>query len=94
MDKAEFLNRLRSLHCIDGYLLPQLTASQQLEFVRNPVRYFMQADKDQSDAIWRRIEGRQKTAIEPPPPDGWPCSHGVPASLRCSVCEQEMEDEE
>lgn len=59
MDRAEFLNRLRSLHNIDGFLLPELSREQQSDFLRDPVRYFMGADKAQSDAIWREVEKRQ-----------------------------------
>lgn len=67
MTKAEFLNRVRSLFNIDPHLLPELTTEQQAEFIREPVRYFIQADKAQSDAIWREVERRQdipKPAIE------------------------------
>lgn len=59
MEKSEFLNRVRSLFNIDGYLLPELTDQQQAEFISNPVRYFISTDKHQSDAIWREIERRQ-----------------------------------
>lgn len=54
-DKRPFLNRVRSLFNIDGYLLPELTAEQQREFIRDPVRYFIGTDKVQSDAIWREV---------------------------------------
>lgn len=59
MEKAEFHNRIRSLYCIDGHLLPELTPEQQREFVADPVRYFIRTDKPQSDSIWREIEKRQ-----------------------------------
>ena len=60
---SQFLNRLRSLFCIDGYLLPELPDEQQREFVRDPVRYFISTDWDQQKAIWREIDKRQ--------PDRW-----------------------
>jgi len=59
MDKAEFLNRLRSLHNIDGNQLPELNWGQQLDFVQSPVKYFIQADDEQQAAIWREVEKRQ-----------------------------------
>lgn len=60
MTKAEFHNRIRSLFCIDGWMLPELTEPQQLEFMDDPVRYFIRTDARQSDAIWREVERRQK----------------------------------
>jgi hypothetical protein len=48
---------------IDGYTLPELTREQQLEFLRDPVRYFLNTDEAQSDAIMREIESRQKSEI-------------------------------
>ncbi len=63
MNKADFLNRARCLFNIDGDLLPELTDEEQWIFVRDPVRYFIRADKRQGDAIWREIEKRQR--VEP-----------------------------
>lgn len=60
MEKHEFRNRLRSLFNIDGPLLPELTTQQQRQFEDDPVRYFMRADREQSDAIWREVEKRQR----------------------------------
>lgn len=57
--KLSFLNHVRSLFNIDGYLLPELTKEQQAEFIRDPVRYFIGTDRKQSDAIWREVLGRQ-----------------------------------
>ncbi|MBO9380075.1 hypothetical protein GG804_25225 [Sphingomonas histidinilytica] len=62
MNKDEFLNRVRSLFNIDGYLLPELSKEDQARFVRDPVRYFMHTDKAQSDAIFREVEKRQVRA--------------------------------
>lgn len=57
----QFLNRLRSLWNIDGYLLADvLSLQQQQDFVRDPVRYFTQSDRKTAEAIWREIERRQK----------------------------------
>jgi SOS-response transcriptional repressor LexA len=58
--KESFRNRVRSLYNIDGHKLPELTEEQQREFVRDPPRYFINTDKQQSDAIWREIEKRQR----------------------------------
>ena len=60
MEQAYFLNCLRSLHNIDGYQLPELNWGQQLNFVQNPVKYFIQADDGQQAAIWREIAKRQR----------------------------------
>ena len=59
MEKRAFLNRIRSLFNIDGYLLPELSKDQQLQFLRDPVRFFLNADEAQSDAIMREVESRQ-----------------------------------
>jgi hypothetical protein len=53
-------NRLRSLYNIDGWLLPELTTEQQLEFIANPPRYLINTDVPQSKAIWREVEKRQR----------------------------------
>ena len=63
MEKKSFINRIRSLFNIDGYTLPELTREQQLEFLRDPVRYFLNTDEAQSDAIMREIESRQKSEV-------------------------------
>lgn len=58
--RLEFMDRLRSLYCIDGWQLPELTRDQQREFIRDPAGYLRnRADKAQSTAIWREIEKRQ-----------------------------------
>lgn len=59
MDQHLFTNMVRSLFNIDGYLLPELTAEHQREFIRDPVRYFMGTDKTQQDAIFREVMQRQ-----------------------------------
>lgn len=58
-DQHLFTNMVRSLFNIDGYLLPELTAEHQREFVRDPVRYFMGTDRAQQDAIFREVMKRQ-----------------------------------
>ena len=63
MEKKSFINRIRSLFNIDGYTLPELTREQQLEFLRDPVRYFLNSDEAQSDAIMREVESRQKSEV-------------------------------
>lgn len=64
IDQPAFLNMLRSLHNIDGYQLPELTWGQQLDFVQNPVRFFMQAEDELQDAIWREVTKRQARLAE------------------------------
>jgi hypothetical protein len=64
MERSEFLNRLRSLYNIDGYLLPELTFEQRREFLRDPARYFINTDRVQTEAIWREVEKRQKTGSQ------------------------------
>ena len=66
MEKKSLINRIRSLFNIDGYTLPELTREQQLEFLRDPVRYFLNADEAQSDAIMREVENRQKGEVADP----------------------------
>jgi len=63
MQKMAFLNRIRSLFNIDGYALPELGSEQQLKFLRDPVRYFLNADEAESDAIMREVESRQKSEV-------------------------------
>ncbi len=59
MTKHEFHNRIRSMFCIDGYLLPELSEEEQGVFMRDPVGYFIRASDAQANAIWREIERRQ-----------------------------------
>ncbi len=61
IDQHTLLNCIRSLYNIDGYLLPELTAEHQIEFVRDPVRYFIGTDKAQQDGIYREVMKRQPT---------------------------------
>ena len=57
----QFLNRVRSLWSIDGYLLRDaLTEEQRHEFMRDPVRYFAHTDRKQAEAIWREVQKRQR----------------------------------
>ena len=59
MDKAGFLNRVRSLYNIDHHLLPELSAPEWRAFCVDPPRYFLGADAKQAAAIWREVERRQ-----------------------------------
>ena len=59
LNQSCFTNMVRSLFNIDGYLLPELTADRQREFVRDPVRYFMRADATEQSAIFREVMKRQ-----------------------------------
>jgi hypothetical protein len=59
MTRHEFLNRVRSLHCIEGYELP-LSHENQDAFLSNPVRFFMRCDDETADVIWNAVEARQR----------------------------------
>jgi len=59
VSQRQFTNMVRSLFNIDGYLLPELTAEHQAQFLRDPVRYFIGTDKVQQDAIFREVMKRQ-----------------------------------
>jgi len=59
MDKARFLNMVRSLYNIDSFRLPELSREDWEKFVDNPPRYFIQADATQQAAIFREVEHRQ-----------------------------------
>ena len=59
MDRAAFLNRVRSLHCIDQYRLPEFGQGDWLAFRNNPVRYLTICSDAHADAIWREVEKRQ-----------------------------------
>lgn len=52
MTLAEFHNELRRLHCIGDGGLPGLEPLQQMQFLRNPVQFFLRADDAQQRAIW------------------------------------------
>lgn len=60
MNRAAFLNCLRSLHNIDSDALPELTFDQWEFFRDNPARYLMCCDDVQAAAIWREVEKRQR----------------------------------
>jgi hypothetical protein len=64
MSQHDFLNGIRSLFNIDGYQLPELNWGQQLDFVQNPVKFFIQADDEQQAAIWREVAKRQKPEMK------------------------------
>jgi hypothetical protein len=66
MQKRSFINRIRSLSNIEGFQLPELTNDEQRRFVRDPLRYLLDADEAQSDAIMREIENRQKDILPIP----------------------------
>ena len=63
MLKRAFINRMRSLSNIDGYQLPELSGEQQLQFLCDPIGYFLSSDEVQSDAIMREIERRQTDKV-------------------------------
>jgi hypothetical protein len=49
---AEFSNELRRLHCIDGWMIPELQGERLDRFLRNPVQFFLRADDPTQQAIW------------------------------------------
>lgn len=59
LEQRQFTNMVRSLFNIDAYLLPELTEQQQIDFISDPVRYFIGSDRDQSAAIFREVLKRQ-----------------------------------
>jgi hypothetical protein len=61
--KRLFLNRVRSLFNIDGFLLPELDRAEQHTFTRDPVRYLMGAEDGKAAAIWREVEKRQDDQV-------------------------------
>jgi hypothetical protein len=68
VEKRAFINRIRSLYNIDGDQLPELAVEQQSKFLADPVRFLLNANDAQSDAIMREIEGRQSAVsrqVEP-----------------------------
>lgn len=60
MMKQDFINRVRSLFNIDGFLLPELDKDDHLEFMRDPVRFFIRTEDAKADAIFREVERRQR----------------------------------
>jgi hypothetical protein len=52
----KFSNELRRLHCIDGDQVPELSLERAERFVRNPVDFFVRADDQTQQAIWRAME--------------------------------------
>lgn len=60
-----FRNRVRSLFNINGGLLPELTPEHQLEFVRDPARYYINTSYEEAKAIWREVQRRQPAMTEP-----------------------------
>lgn len=67
--KHAFINRLRSMTCIDGWQLPELSERDQMAFMADPFRFLMRADEAQSDAIWREVEKRQAHSVIGAAPD-------------------------
>ncbi len=60
MDKAAFINSVRSLFNIDGYLLPELSLAEQRRFLDDPVQYLLNANDAQADAIMREVASRHE----------------------------------
>lgn len=67
--KRAFVNRLRTLTCIDRWQLPELSGREQAAFMADPFRFLMRADEAQSDAIWREVEKRQTHSVIAAAPD-------------------------
>ena len=69
----QFLNRVRILHCIDGYEIEAALQSTGLvmdaerwrRFRDNPVGFMIQADSSTQWALWSIIERRESKGREP-----------------------------
>ena len=85
MEKHTFINRIRSLHSIDGDLLPELTREQQSTFLANPVRFLLEANEAQSDAIMREVEARQIPTSRRPELAAQPAAEAKPELSKTSV---------
>lgn len=63
----QFLNRIRILHCVDGYEIEaamqstglEMTAQRYCRFRSNPVEFMIQADDPTQRALWSIIELRE-----------------------------------
>ena len=55
----DFDNRLRSLFNIDFFRLREMSDSQWVGFVNNPVEFWLRTDDATRAIIWREIEARQ-----------------------------------
>lgn len=65
MNEHEFINRLRSLFNIGGFLLaPELNKIEQQAFFINPAKFYLSCNDRQRAAIWREVEKRQTKASE------------------------------
>lgn len=61
MERHQFLNRIRSLFCIDVWDLPELSNAQRDAFVADPVKFLIYADDATADVIWRALQKRQRS---------------------------------
>lgn len=59
LDKAAFLNCLRSLFNIDSYCMPELDKYDWAAFRADPPKFFMRCEEAKADVIWREVEKRQ-----------------------------------
>jgi len=72
-DLKLFLNRVRILHCVDGYEIEdamqstglQMDAERWRRFRDNPVGFMIQADDASQRALWSIIERRESKGREP-----------------------------
>jgi hypothetical protein len=85
MEKRTFINRIRSLYSIDGDRLPELTREQQATFLANPVRFLLEANEAQSDAIMREVEARQIPVSRRPELAAQPVAEAKPELSKTSV---------
>lgn len=68
-----FLNRVRILHCVDGYEIEaamqctglQMDAARWQRFRANPVEFMLQADDASQKALWSIIERRESKGRQP-----------------------------
>ena len=59
MTNHEFLNRIRSLYCLEHDQVPELTDAQWKAFEMNPANYLIRTDDFKAAAIMREVEKRQ-----------------------------------
>lgn len=72
-EMRRFLNRVRILHCIDGYEIEAAMQSTGLEmtverwrvFRASPADFLVQADDATQKALWSIIERRESKSREP-----------------------------
>jgi hypothetical protein len=60
-----FINRIRSLHCLDKYAVPFLTSGEWVQFRDDPIKFLVRANDETADRICAAVEARQSTPANP-----------------------------